>query len=66
MSQYNKALTNKMKMNMFMFDLSFIGWLLLCALPLAAYIIHPYVRQCYTQYYEVLKQLKMQKDVIFN
>ncbi len=54
----SKELTNGFKADIFVFDISFIGWYLLMIIPFAKLLIMPYPNQCFAILYDDVKKLK--------
>ena len=52
----SKEMMDGYKFNYFLFNLSFIGWILLCALIVPVIWVFPYITTANTLYYEELKK----------
>ena len=53
----SKRLMTGHKWELFVLDLSFLGWFLLCLLPPASVWVEPYTRITYTNYYLALRDM---------
>lgn len=61
------AMTDGRKMKLFLLDLSFIGWAILClfTLGIGLFFLQPYVQAAHAAFYEDLKAQLMEEEVSF-